>query len=161
MLQLKYITNTVLFNDDLLYFDSSNKLFVLSQRCFHVMGCHKGIFDNTVISSLIRPLSPKGHPLIMPDFRYTDSLHGKAPVLLPNKTSKFCSFYLELFKNKFTILIWTSKFKFSFRGLPMRLYLSAKLFPSRDTTPLIRPLAPKATLLIRLDFRYTEIVKFY
>jgi hypothetical protein len=33
------------------------------------------------------------------------------------RTSKFFSFYLELHKNKFKILIRTSKFKFSFRGL--------------------------------------------
>jgi len=33
------------------------------------------------------------------------------------RTSKFFSFDLELYKNKFKNLIWTSKFKFSFRGL--------------------------------------------
>jgi len=33
------------------------------------------------------------------------------------QTSKFFSFYLELYKNKFKNLIQTSKFKFSFRGL--------------------------------------------
>jgi hypothetical protein len=32
-------------------------------------------------------------------------------------TSKFFSFYLELYKNKFKNFIRTSKFKFSFRGL--------------------------------------------
>ena len=32
-------------------------------------------------------------------------------------TSKYFSFYLELYKNKFKNLILTSKFKFSFRGL--------------------------------------------
>ena len=32
-------------------------------------------------------------------------------------TSKFFSFYSELYKNKFKNLIWTSKFKFSFQGL--------------------------------------------
>jgi hypothetical protein len=35
----------------------------------------------------------------------------------PPKTSKFYSFYLELYKNKFKNLIRTSKFKFSFGGL--------------------------------------------
>jgi hypothetical protein len=33
------------------------------------------------------------------------------------RTSKYFSFYLELYKNKFKNLILTSKFKFSFRGL--------------------------------------------
>ena len=33
-------------------------------------------------------------------------------------SSPFFSFYLELYKNKFKNLIWTSKFKSSFGGLP-------------------------------------------
>ena len=46
-----------------------------------------------------------------------------APVLRPKtsktfvQTSKFFSFYLDIYKNKFKNLIWTSKFNFSFRGL--------------------------------------------
>ena len=33
------------------------------------------------------------------------------------RTSKIFRFYLELYKNKFKNLNWTSKFKISFRGL--------------------------------------------
>ena len=39
--------------------------------------------------------------------------------VLQPKTSKFFNFYLEIYKNKFKNLIPTSKFKFSFRGLPL------------------------------------------
>jgi hypothetical protein len=57
-------------------------------------------------------------------YEHLDQFSRWAPVLLP-KTSKtlfgpvhFPVFFLkELYKNKFKNLIWTSKFKFSFRGL--------------------------------------------
>ena len=46
------------------------------------------------------------------------------------RTSKFFSFYLELYKDKFKNLIGTSKFKFSFWGLWKwhRLWLSWAIF---------------------------------
>ena len=63
------------------------------------------------------------------------------------RTSKFFSFYLELYKYKFKNLIRTSKFKFSFRALsvgcssfsPMmttkHIISSFHLFIFRDTDP--------------------------
>jgi hypothetical protein len=47
---------------------------------------------------------------------YDSQSSGPRPVKFL-QTSKFFSFYLELYKNKFNNLIWTSKFKFSFWGL--------------------------------------------
>ena len=38
------------------------------------------------------------------------------------QTCKSFSFYLDIYKNKFKNLIWTSKFKFSFRGLYTFVY---------------------------------------
>jgi hypothetical protein len=42
------------------------------------------------------------------------------------QTSKFFSFYLDIYKNKFKNLIHTSKFKFSFQGLCSKHIISTK-----------------------------------
>jgi hypothetical protein len=79
-------------------------------------------------------------------------------------TSKFYSFFLELFKNNFKDFIWTRKLKFSFRGLLIYIHIKHIQWNLCNPTPEFSDIlwhptkiyGPKAFLFTKIKAEYSD-----